>query len=186
MSEPPARLAPRRPPADPGTVRPVSKGSQGVPSPPPSQPQILHTGCGSGSPLTSCSLLSLHEPAVGRLVSGSGPQSFWHQGLGSWKTIFPWPEDGGPGGRMAWFGDDSSTLHLLCTLFLLDYISPTSDHQALGPGGWGLLVSGMQKRVTCALFVIGPESLYPVRFLLSKPEGAQAQVWSPGLLYQDI
>ena len=95
-------------------------------------------------------------------------------------------EDGGVGGRMAWFGDDSSTLHLLYTLFLVYYISSTSDHQALGPGGWGLLVSGTQKRVACVLFVIGPESLYPVSFLLSKPEGVQVQVWYPGLLYQDI
>ena len=25
----------------------------------------------------------------------SGPQSFWHQGLASWKTIFPWTRVGG-------------------------------------------------------------------------------------------
>ena len=43
----------------------------------------------------------------------SGPQPFWHQGPVSWKTIFPLTGVGG------WFGDDSSTLHLLCTLFLL-------------------------------------------------------------------
>ena len=33
------------------------------------------------------------------------------------------------------FQDDSSELHLLCTLFLPLYRLP-SDHQALDPGGW--------------------------------------------------
>ena len=42
-----------------------------------------------------------------------GPQLFWHRRLVLWKTIFPRTGEGG------WFGDDSSTLHLLCTLFLL-------------------------------------------------------------------
>ena len=41
------------------------------------------------------------------------PQHFYHQGPVSWKTIFPMNQGGG------WFGDDSSTLHLLCTFFLL-------------------------------------------------------------------
>ena len=43
-----------------------------------------------------------------------GPQPFWHQGLVLRKTIFPQTEWGG-----GWFQDDSSSLHLLCTLFLL-------------------------------------------------------------------
>ena len=42
-----------------------------------------------------------------------GPQPFWHQGLASWKTIFPQTGQGG------WFKDDSSTLLLLNALFLL-------------------------------------------------------------------
>ena len=37
-----------------------------------------------------------------------------------------------------WFGDDSSSLHLLFT-FYHHYISSTSDHQAFEPGGWGSL-----------------------------------------------
>ena len=41
--------------------------------------------------------------------------------------IFPWMGEGG------WFQDGSSALHLLCTSFLLYYISSTSDHQALDP-----------------------------------------------------
>ena len=43
----------------------------------------------------------------------NGPQSFWHQGLVLWKTVFPWTREGG------WIGDDLSALHLLGTLFLL-------------------------------------------------------------------
>ena len=51
--------------------------------------------------------------ADGRLWS-SGPHPFWHDGPVSWKTIFfPWTRVGG------WFGDDSSTLQLLCALLLL-------------------------------------------------------------------
>ena len=46
------------------------------------------------------------------LLYGSDPQLFWHQRPFSWKTTFPW-------GGWRWFKDDSSTLHLLCTLFLL-------------------------------------------------------------------
>ena len=42
----------------------------------------------------------------------SRPQPFWHQGPISWKTVFPWIMGG-------WFGDGSSALCLLCTLFLL-------------------------------------------------------------------
>jgi len=39
--------------------------------------------------------------------------TFLAPGPVSWKTIFP------PTGVGGWFGDDSSTLYLLCTLFLL-------------------------------------------------------------------
>lgn len=41
------------------------------------------------------------------------PSLFWHQGLVLWKTIFPQTRNGGC------FQDDSSALHLLCSLFLL-------------------------------------------------------------------
>ena len=43
----------------------------------------------------------------------SSPQPFGHQGLLLWKTVFPRTQVGW------WFPDDSSTLHLLCTLVLL-------------------------------------------------------------------
>ena len=46
----------------------------------------------------------LFKPAV--------PQPFRHQGQVSWKTTFPQTGVG------RWFGDDSSTLHLLWILFL--------------------------------------------------------------------
>ena len=38
-----------------------------------------------------------------------------------------------------WFQVDSSTLHVLCTLFLL-LINSILYHQALNPGGWGSLL----------------------------------------------
>ena len=41
------------------------------------------------------------------------PSLSWHQELVSWSPGFPWSVGQG------WFGDDSSTLHLLCILFLL-------------------------------------------------------------------
>ena len=44
----------------------------------------------------------------------NSPLPFWHQGLVSWKAVFPWT-----GGVGAVFQDDSSALHLLCILFLL-------------------------------------------------------------------
>lgn len=60
-----------------------------------------------------------------------GSSTFWHQQLVSWKTIFP--RDGSRG----WFEDDSNALH-----FYYYYISSTSDHQSLDPGGWGPLDQG--------------------------------------------
>ena len=43
-----------------------------------------------------------------------------------------------------WFGDDTRTWHLLCTLYHY-YISSTSDHQAVDPGGWGISVWKIRK-----------------------------------------
>ena len=63
----------------------------------------------------------------------SGPQSFWHQGSVRGRQFTDW---GGKG----WFGDDSSALHLLWTLFDYYYISSPSDYWAWDPGGWGPLV----------------------------------------------
>ena len=42
------------------------------------------------------------------------PRHFWYQASISWETIFLWTWEG-----RGWFGDDSSTFHLLCALFLL-------------------------------------------------------------------
>ena len=53
-------------------------------------------------------------PCTSWLIYSNGPQPFCHQGPVLWKTIFPQTRvEGG------WFQDDSSALHLLCTLFLL-------------------------------------------------------------------
>ena len=53
-------------------------------------------------------------PMTQSYYTGS-PQPFWHQGLVSWKTVFPrmWVGVGG------WFQHDSSTLYFSCTWFLL-------------------------------------------------------------------
>ena len=67
----------------------------------------------------------------------SGPQSFWHQGLVSCKTIFPWTR------AVGWFRDDSSTLHYCALYFYYYYINSNSDHQALDPGSWGPLIRAL-------------------------------------------
>ena len=48
------------------------------------------------------------------------------------RQFFPLTQAGG------WFPDDSNTLHSLCPLFY-QFISSTSDHQALDSRGWGPL-----------------------------------------------
>ena len=60
-------------------------------------------------------LNSRHPLKVCLLVLSIGPQSFWHQGPVSWKTLFPLR------GGWRWFQDDSSAFHLLCTLLLLSH-----------------------------------------------------------------
>ena len=91
-----------------------------------SRPSEQKTGAesGAGPSHSLCLDGKIHTPSVlagGRNViipllfylCSSGPLPFWHQGLVSWKTIFP----GTGAGR--WFQDDSNALHLLGTLFLL-------------------------------------------------------------------
>ena len=60
---------------------------------------------------------------------GNGPQSFWHQRPVSQKTIFPG----------IWGGYVMIQMHYIyCVLYFYYYfLSSTSDHQALDPGGWG-------------------------------------------------
>ena len=43
-------------------------------------------------------------------------------------------------GRGGWFGNDSSALHLLCTLLLSLLCQLHLNHQTLDPRGWGPLV----------------------------------------------
>ena len=68
----------------------------------------------------------------------SSPKPFGHQGLVSWKTIFPWTKGGGRDGfRMI------RAHYIYCALyFYYYYISSTSDHQTLGPGDWRPLRRG--------------------------------------------
>ena len=64
------------------------------------------------------------------------PQPFWHQGLVSWKTIFPRIGVGGGAGGGTLCGFAMNKVHYIyCAL----YFSSTSYHQALDPGGWRLL-----------------------------------------------
>ena len=59
----------------------------------------------------------------------------WHQGTVLWKTIFPQARGGGNGLGMI-------QVHCICCAlyFYYNYISSTSDHQALDPRGWGPLI----------------------------------------------
>lgn len=43
--------------------------------------------------------------------------NLWHQGLVSWKMIFPWTGGVGREMKWGWFQDDSSTVYLLCIYF---------------------------------------------------------------------
>ena len=63
---------------------------------------------------TFCVAINCYFPRLWTSSKSSRLQPFWHQGPVSWKTIFPCIGKSG-----GWFGNDSHTLHLLCTLFLL-------------------------------------------------------------------
>ena len=72
---------------------------------------VLFSENGNGD--CSCQICHCSSPKAQTIVQHIGsPQSFWHQGLVLWKTIFPHTRNGGC------FQDDSSALHSLCTLFL--------------------------------------------------------------------
>lgn len=60
------------------------------------------------------------------------PQPFLAPGTG-FEKMFPWP--GGEGGRDGFRMTQAH--YIYCALYLYYYyISPTSDHQAVDPGGW--------------------------------------------------
>ena len=73
-------------------------------------------------------------------LASSRAQSPTFLAAGAKKTILEDSFSIDPGWWGALFRDDSSTLHLSCTLFLLFSISSTSDHQALEPRDWGPLL----------------------------------------------
>lgn len=131
-------------PGPPGTVRHVSKAGHSFPTalPASNSPHWLRIRLPSYFLLTPCPFMSqLWE----RLVSGKRSPNLF--GTRDWVRgrQFSLAKRMAGLGRIACLGDDSSTLHLLCALFLLYYMLPQII-QALGPGGWGLLVSGMQKK----------------------------------------
>ena len=72
------------------------------------------------------------KKALISVIQPSGPQPFWHQGLVSWKTLFP------PRG-VGCFGDDSSTLHLLYILFLFLLHQLHLRSSGIRSHRWGLL-----------------------------------------------
>ena len=74
-----------------------------------------------------------------------GPQPFWHQGLVSWKAIFPQTGQGGGLGMI-------QAHYIYWTLyFCYYYISSSPDHQALDPGGRGPLLYSIYAHI-CAYF----------------------------------
>ena len=84
-----------------------------------------------------CQIICLHSHSSGNQGSSRGPQPFYHQGLVSWKTIFPQPEEEDGFGMI-------QEHYIYCALyFYYYYISSASDHQALDPRGWGALVYGL-------------------------------------------
>ena len=58
----------------------------------------------------------------------SSPQTFWHQGPISWKTVLLW---------RGWDGFRLIQAHCICVLYY--YISSVSNHQMLDLGVWELL-----------------------------------------------
>ena len=54
------------------------------------------------------------------ILEGSGPQSFWHQGLVSWKTVFPWARKG----AMVWGWFKHITFIVHCTSIIITSSPP--------------------------------------------------------------
>ena len=96
--------------------------------------QLLRVRCFRGF-WSHKTILFSHESLRTTTHYSSGPQTFWHRGPFSWKTIFP---------RMGPEGDGFGMIqehYMYCALyFYYYYVSSTSDHQALDPGGWGPLL----------------------------------------------
>ena len=112
---------------------------------------------------------------------------FWHQGPVSWKTVFP--QTGGWG----WFGDDSRTLHLLCTIFLLwlhqlHLGSPGIRSQTLGTSGLDSRIPHWEESCFCLIsdagflgqeedFVLSPAAPPVYLLVLTSSPG----LWSPSV-----
>ena len=97
----------------------------------------------------------------------TGPLPFWHQGLVSWKTIFPWTVVGG------WFQDDSNAVHLVGTLFLLLLYQLYLKSSGISdPRSWGPLLYSVP------ISLLSP--LQPTLSLPSKQDQENPQL--PGFL----
>ena len=82
------------------------------------------------------------------MVYYSGTQWFWHQGPVLRKTVFP---GGGEGDGVGMI----QAHYIYYTHYLYYcYISSTSDHQALVPGGWRHLDSEPSRAQHLALTII--------------------------------
>ena len=77
--------------------------------------------------------------------------TFLAPGISFVDDDFSTDQGGGGGFRM------SQVYYIYCALYLYyDYLSPTSDHQALGPGGWGPLCYRTNCKETEALCLLLP------------------------------
>ena len=107
----------------------------------------------------------------------SSLQPFWNQGSVLQKTIFPWM------GYRGWLQDDSSALHLLCTLFLWLLHQLHLPSAGIRPGGWGPLLYSMSPPsahlwVHCNLHQAPTPSAF-LGFLLPEYSlGAPRAMWS--------
>ena len=70
-------------------------------------------------------------------IQGSGPQPFWHQGLLSWKTIFPWTGGGGDGFGMIQVHYISCVPYFYC-YYIVIYNNYTTHHNAESVGALSL------------------------------------------------
>ena len=99
--------------------------------------------------------------AFSTLLAGCPPARLYHKQFKQQSPTFLAPGTSFVEGNFStdwgggWIRDDSSALHY-CALYFYHYgISSTSDHQALGPGGWGPLVSRVYSSFEGQVFQLG-------------------------------
>ena len=80
----------------------------------------------------------------------SSLQPFWHHGLVSWKTIFPWMGGGEKGDSFGMI----QVHYIYYTLYFYYYVSSTSDHQALDPWRLGPLWTVSSKYLSILVILL--------------------------------